>query len=515
MLRFVRSASLALAAALALPALAQNDAAVFGLEPGDFAVGFRLFEDDDRTRAVNGVRRGVLHPRPMRTYLWYPADDTDGARPLRFGRYAELAHDDIWPAQIAGDLRERLDFARGPLARSLGSAGFEALLQRRMIAVENAAALAGPFPLIVVGQGLYYESPISFAAFAEYLAGRGFVVATAPLVGTHSPLVKVDLQDLETQVRDLEFLIGRARQESFVSRDRLGVMGFDMGGMAGVVLTMRNSDVDAFVSLDSGIVYPDLSGLPRSSPHYDPAALRVPWLHAAQPRNDAPPPGSSATESLFDTAVHAERYLLHNEVMGHADFTSYALVEGRNAVDGYWGAATPERAAAHRIVAAYVRHFFAAHLSANAAGAAFLEQDVGHAFPSAGMTLEHRSATQGSIDYDELVRMIVNGQTDGAVRELRALAASAPDHSLLTESSLQRLCVSLLYTWNLAAQTLPLIEFSLELYPSSGGGRALLGDAQAQLENYPAAIAAYEDLLRQFPGDPGLEARLEWLRKQR
>lgn len=49
-----------------------------------------------------------------------------------------------------------------------------------MRAVEKAEPLAGPFPLIVIGLGLYYESPITFAGTAEYLAGRGFVVATAP-----------------------------------------------------------------------------------------------------------------------------------------------------------------------------------------------------------------------------------------------------------------------------------------------------------------------------------------------
>src|SRR5207247_1200270 len=132
-----------------------------------------------------------------------------------------------------------------------------------------------------IGLGLYYESPITFAALAEYLAGRGFVVVTVPLVGTNSALVRIDAQDLETQVRDLEFAVARARQLPFVNPVRLGVVGFDMGGMAGVILAMRHPGVGAFASLDSGIVYPHPSGLPQASPSYDPLALRVPWLHAA------------------------------------------------------------------------------------------------------------------------------------------------------------------------------------------------------------------------------------------
>jgi len=52
-------------------------------------------------------------------------------------------------------------------------------------------------------------------------------VATAPLVGTHTVLVRLDVEDLETQIRDLEVVIARSRQFSFVDPERLGVMGFD------------------------------------------------------------------------------------------------------------------------------------------------------------------------------------------------------------------------------------------------------------------------------------------------
>src|SRR5690606_9714142 len=124
------------------------------------------------------------------------------------------------------------------------------------------------------------------------------------LVGTNSPLVKVDAKDLETQVRDLEFVIVQARRLPFVSPERLGVFGFDQGGMAGLILAMRNADVDAFASLDSGILYPHPSGLPRSAPHYDPFALRVPWLHGMG-NLDPNQPADSENESLFDQAVYS------------------------------------------------------------------------------------------------------------------------------------------------------------------------------------------------------------------
>ena len=470
MLPLVRFATLLLLVVSALPSIAQTTSEVFGLPAGEHSVGFQLLADQDASRMVTGGVRGAAHPRPIRTYLWYPAETTR-AQPMRFGRYAELADDDIWPKEIAGDLRQRLQFANGPLARSLSETSYAALLARPMRAVENAAPLAGPFPLIVIGLGLYYESPVTFATTAEYLAGRGFVVATAPLVGTHIALVKLDVADLETQIRDLELVIARARQFSFVDPERLGVMGFDMGGMAGVVLAMRNRDVDAFVSLDSGIQYPHVSGLPRSSPHYDPLALGVPWLNAARASDQPPAVGA---QSLFDEAVHSERYWLRVQDSGHADYTSYALVEDRGEVAGYWSAATPARSATYRAVAEYVLHFFGAYLGNSDVSMALLDQ-AREAMPAdAGMTLEQRPPTPAPITYDEVVRKIVSGQADEAVAGLRALAEQSPEDPMLSEFNLGRLGVSLLFTWDLAEQTLPLAEFFVERYPESPNAMAML-----------------------------------------
>ena len=49
---------------------------------------------------------------------------------------------------------------------------------------------------------------------------------------------------------------------------------------------------------------------------------------------------------------------------------------------------------------------------------------------------------------------------------------------MLGEFNLGRLCVSLLFTWDLAEQTVPLAEFFVERYPSSPNAKALLAAAR-------------------------------------
>jgi pimeloyl-ACP methyl ester carboxylesterase len=517
MIRLLRLATLVLGSLCLAAAFAQTDStasAMLGLEPGQYSVGFQLVEAQDPSRRVEGATGTKTYARPIRAYLWYPSQRVSGERPMRMRRYATLAEEDVWPPELTGELRDVLKYSRRTLARSLGADGFTSLLQRPVVAVENAPALAGPFPLIVIGQGLYYESPIAFAAFAEYLAGRGFVVATSPLVGTGSPLVRIDMQDLETQVRDLEFVIGKARGLPFVSEEGLGVLGFDMGGMAGLILAMRNPDVDVFVSLSSGILYPHPSGLPSSSPHYDPLALRVPWLHANNAQLSMPPPGSSPEDSLFARAIHSNRYLLLSEGMGHVDFTSYALIEDRSPMFNYWQAATPEGATGNRALSEYVYHFFAAFLTQNAESLAFIAKDPGESLSGADMTIEHRAAVPTPIGYDELVSELVNGRTEDAIEDLRSLAAVEPDHLLLDQFYLERLSHSLLNTWGLAEEAVALLEFAVERYPDSVNARVLLGEGQIQLENYAAAIDVYDEVVDRYPDNAWGKFRRDWLRSR-
>ena len=491
------------------PAAAAGNA--FNLEPGASAVGFRLLEGEDRSRVVTGGVSATAHPRPVRTYLWYPARGTP--RPMRFGRYAELADGDIWPAEISGSLRGALTYSHRPLARALGPAAYDALRQRPVLAAENADPLKGPFPLIVLGQGWSIEPAISLAALAEYLAGRGFVVAATPLVGTNSPIARVEAMDLENEVRDLEFAIARARELPFVSPDKLGVIGVDMGGMAGLVLTMRNRDVDAFVGMPAGILFEHPSGLPRSAPGYDPLALRVPWLQI-MPAPAAKPPAGSSTPSLFDTAAYSERYLLLTPAMDHTDITIDGLIEGRSRIVGV-PQATPTGSEGQKAIRPYVLEFLTAFLGpeadSRAKGLAFLSrapEDAGWK-----MTLEHRPAAPASMTYEQFVEAVVAGRASEAIARLRSEAAVEPNHVMLSQESLQRLSLMLLFTWGRPKEAIPVIELMIERYPAAGGQR-LLAEARAASGDVAGAIDLYSKFLEQNPNNANVRARLEELRKQ-
>lgn len=129
------------------------------------------------------------------------------------------------------------------------------------------------------------------------------------------------------------------------------------------------------------------------------------------------------------------------------DYTSYALIEGRREMIGYWGAAEPEAVQGHKAVSRYISNFFAAFLTQDLESRAFLLQDPRELIPGTVMTLEHRPAASASITYEEFVQAVLAGQADYAIDEVRKLRASQPDHVLLNETYLERLVWSLRNTW--------------------------------------------------------------------
>jgi predicted dienelactone hydrolase len=214
------------------------------------------------------------------------------------------------------------------------------------LAVTDAAALPGPFPLVVVSHG-YGNDTAAFSWLGENLASKGYVVAAIrhidPDYSDRTQFAWVLLRrplDTVFVARELQASLGKA---GLVDPSRTALVGYSMGGYA--VLTAGGATLDPAGQTVAQMPGQALTPYARGGAKRD--WLRVPNLKAvvalAPAGGGASPawgkPGladltapllliagnqdrtvnyETGARSFFDDAVHSPRYLLTYREGGHA-----------------------------------------------------------------------------------------------------------------------------------------------------------------------------------------------------
>ena len=234
-----------------------------GLKPGPHAVGFRLQYKLDHSReydpefVTDTTVFPVHRPRPIMMGIWYPAQKTDASR-MTYRQYLEISPGPGPFAPFASRLESAVRDVVGeettgqkPGAMTPAEAkAFERLLAAKTLAVKNAPAASGRFPVILYHPGLggTYEDN---SALFEYLASRGYIVVSSAYPDPDASSVLVG-GGITASFADLDFLVTFARTLPNADADRLGVMGHSYGGWVSFAWTAKEgSPVRALITLDS------------------------------------------------------------------------------------------------------------------------------------------------------------------------------------------------------------------------------------------------------------------------
>jgi len=489
---------------LTVGAYAQTREAGFwgSLPAGPFTPGFRLIEASDASRSFPSEEEGGTIARPLRVYVWYPAKKAAG-EPMKLDDYVRLALDDFHTPILPV-----------PLSKGLGAAVLEKLRDSSVGAVREAAAEPGKFPLLVLGQGLYYESPLCHFVLCEFLAAHGYVVATCPLVGTRNRLVNITVEDVETEVRDMESVMAEARSLPFVDAKALGAVGYDLGGMAGLLLVMRHPEIEAYLSFDSAILDKHYTGLPLTHPGYYEERFRVPWMHMLQAPFIRAEKDRAAAPSLFERKVHGPSYLVHVPTTSHGQFSSYAALGIDRAVPGYWGPPTSDPKPIYAEICRLSLAFLDACFKKGSVALEGLLR-AGEA-PDPGrqaFKIEHKTGTAAPPAEAELIDLIIRKGIGEARPAIERLHADLPDAKLISESVLNWLGVHFLYWWGREEEAVGVFELNTVLYPGSSNAYDSLGEAYADRGRKDEAIRSYRRSLELNPKNANAQAALDQLSK--
>jgi dienelactone hydrolase len=295
--------------------------------------------------------------------VWYPAQPGSAAAPLRYRDYVLVAGSEATLAALdAAGEKAALERYAGFLERNgVPRAGIDEWLETPLRAVRDAAAAPGPFPLVLLAQGLG-GAVQDQAALGEHLASHGYVVATTPSpvrlgAGMESEADVLPLA--REQARDLDLARERVQGLAGVDGTRVALAGYSFGGRAALLMAGPGANRRALVSLDGGIgTAAAPAWLPPSA--FDRAALRVPLLHIHTEGDPAAVPDLTLLRSLR----RAPRTLARLDGMAHLDFITYGVASALLPSLG----ASGREARAERLQAAFTlaRAFLDTHVKGEA-----------------------------------------------------------------------------------------------------------------------------------------------------
>lgn len=468
--------------------------------PGPFAVGFQLIRFHDRSRSYHGTQ-----DRPLPIAVWYPAR-SGLASPMRYADYVDLVLEEelTGPPSAEALASNRKEWAAFLAGMTAPEADGEALLGSSTGAVKDAPPAQGRFPLVVYGPGADGEAFEGSVLF-ELLASHGYVVAAAPSTGTfRHPMDAQHPRGLETQARDLETVMARMHDHPAVDWSRTALVGWSWGGLAALLVPMRDARIDAVVSLD-GSVAMHAATLERS-PWLDPGRFRAPALFFATSET------APRVVPFLDRVHYADTWLVEMSTLTHGDFASYGYLARRSLAEP-----SPELRAlrdGYAWMAATVLDFLDEVLGERAGGLeAELEEGTVRGVVAAW---QHRAPLPAPPVEEELLGLVASSGVAAAVAAFEKARAADPGYVMFREYELVEVAFDL-HAEGRNDEAVELMNLAVEADPSSFTAHGYLARLAEYAGRFDEALAHFGQALglalAAREDDPRAQGNVEWYRK--
>jgi tetratricopeptide (TPR) repeat protein len=487
-----------------------------GLEPGPHAVGFRALYQLDHTRQYDPEyvddpeRPPDPRPRPILVGVWYPARAT-GAGPMAYRQYLDVPSDDplvgpfarrLMPHMRAVACEEAVGNKPGALTPA-EAAAVERLLAAETVAVKDAPAADGRFPVVIYHPGLggTYEDN---SALFEYLASHGYVVLSSAYPRADAGTMHIDW-DLTRSFRDMELLSRYARGQSFADADRLAAIGHSYGAQAALAWRAEPaSSVRAVVSIDStvenvGIDHPGFAAL-KTHLQANKLNLRAPTLRFASRASN---PDFATLEPYLKLAPRYEATVASLE---HNDYLTHGAI-GPALMPEKWPDAERARRVSYDRVCEHVLRFLDATLKQRAEAREFLQRSVRGEELDEGFRLQFRRPAPEPPTARQLALLVRRHGVGKAAELLR----SCRDDVEVGGDGVGGAGAILLDDGQVE-EALALFTRAADIFPKSMAVHANLGEVLARTGDREGAVAAYRRGMELVPGEIGDEGqRAQWL----
>lgn len=294
---------------------------------GGYKAGFVHYKTFDSSRTYNRIYDWTDNfiSRPIPVSIWYPSDENvSNIEPLIVADYMKI-------------LKEEEEWEHLPDEQILNwfyysnTQSNQNHLKEPTIAYPEIKPANGKFPVIVYAPS-YQASSIENFALCEFLASYGYVVISSPSRGTENRYFEGGTaKDMETQARDIEFLIQEINQYPYADQNKIATMGFSFGGLSNVLAQIRNDKINAIVSLDGSIKYQYKTF--KKSPFDNIEKVNVPFIHFSQKEipkevliQDKIDSSLNTEFEFYDNLKYSEAYHFQFHNMTHSYFSTLGVL---------------------------------------------------------------------------------------------------------------------------------------------------------------------------------------------
>jgi dienelactone hydrolase len=472
----------------------QTSLSEIDLDNGNFKVGFLHYMTPDSTRTYKRIYdySNKTMDRPISVSIWYPSDqDIDNAGQFKILDYFEiLKEEEEWEHLPNEQLLNWFYYANTPANR--------AHLNENTTANHEMEFAPGKFPVIVYAPS-FQASSIENFSLCEYLASHGYFVIASPSRGTETRWFSHNnAMEMETQARDLEFLIKEAGKFPMADLDKMATMGFSFGGLSGTLAQMRNDKIKAIVSLDGTERYN--YALLQKSPFFDIDKLDVPYLHMAQkdiPENvlkeDKLNAELNTKFELYDSLSKSKAYSLKFHNLTHSNFSTLGVLFEKR--DNRQDKSDSEIMESYKWVSMYTLNFLNTVLKKDGSALQFMEgTPSANGIKNGRITQRTKLPKSDGFTFQDFNNLAAKQN----YKDLIALYESTIEKNsslTLAENNLNVLGLQLVFNPNTTEQGINVFLLATRLYPNSANlldslAEAYLftGDKEKAIENFERSL---------------------------
>ncbi len=482
------------------------------LGKGEFQVGFQHYTTSDSTRTYQRIYdyNNEVHTRPIPISIWYPSNaKIENGQPISVLNYFEILKEEEEWEYLPNEQLLNWFYYSNTVAN-------QNHLKEQTIAYPNAEFAEGVFPVIIYAPS-YHASSIENFALCEFLASHGYIVISSPSRGTETRWMSNDnRKNMETQSRDVAFLIKEIGKFPTANPKQIAVMGFSFGGMANVITQMRNQQIKAIVSLDGTERYQ--YEVLKKSPFFDRNKFDVPYLHMAQKeipeqvlKEDEIPAMLNTAFLLYDSITKSKAYQLRFHSLSHSYFSTLGVLFEKR--DPRQDASDAEIMESYKWLTVYTLNFLNAFLKKDMSAIQFIEnKPLENGVPDGLIDQKKKQAATSIFSFQDF-NELASKQNYEQLDELYVTTLEIHPSLILPEGNLNTLGLQLTFNTETAMYGINVLTLATKIYPNSANLYDSLAEAYLFVKNTKMAVLNFEKSLVLNPQNQNAIDRLKQLKR--